>query len=269
MTQNDAHIFCRLDQARDEFLSAMRLHSYYYEVLGIEDYHMVLALRDPSNTDKYHDDEEMWQTAERITREAMEESGIPFVEELGGAAHYGPKIDFVLTSVTGRQYGASTSQLDLYQPMRFGLSFINEENESERPAVIHRAPLGSHERFVGFLIEHYGGAFPAWLAPVQVKVIPVGTDHEEQAARLAERLFARGVRVEVQHAGGTVGAAIRSAEQERIPFMVVIGNRERDSDSVTVRARGGAQLGTLPTEEFLARLDRTIESKTRAMELVG
>jgi threonyl-tRNA synthetase len=174
LTQNDAHIFCRLDQARDEFVAAMRLHAYYYDMLGIEDYHMVLALRDPANTEKYHDDEVMWDTAERITREAMEESGIPYLEERGGAAHYGPKIDFVLTSVTGRRYGASTSQLDLYLPMRFDLSFVNERGQPERPAAIHRAPLGSHERFIGFLIEHYGGAFPPWLAPVQVMVIPIG-----------------------------------------------------------------------------------------------
>jgi threonyl-tRNA synthetase len=269
LTQNDAHIFCRLDQAREEFLDAIRLHTYYYEVLGIEDYHMVLALRDPANRDKYHDDEQMWQTAERITREAMEESGIPYVEELGGAAHYGPKIDFVLTSVTGRQYGASTSQLDLYLPMRFDLSFVNERNEPERPAVIHRAPLGSHERFIGFLIEHYGGAFPVWLAPVQVKVIPVNASHEESADGLAQRLIDRRVRVEVQQGGGTVGAAIRTAEQEKIPFMVIIGDRERDSDSITVRARGGAHLGTFPTDEFLARLDQTIASKTHEIELVG
>jgi threonyl-tRNA synthetase len=269
LTQNDAHIFCRLDQARDEFLDAMRLHTYYYEVLGIEDYHMVLALRDPANRDKYHDDEQMWQTAERITREAMEESGIPYVEELGGAAHYGPKIDFVLTSVTGRQYGASTSQLDLYLPMRFDLSFVNGRNEPERPAVIHRAPLGSHERFIGFLIEHYGGAFPVWLAPVQVKVIPVSAAHEEWAAGIASRLTDCRVRVEVQQGGGTVGAAIRAAEQAKIPFMVIIGDRERDSDSVTVRARGGTQLGTLSTDEFITRLDHTIASKTREVELVA
>ena len=160
----------------------MRLHEYYYRALGIEDFHMVLALKDPKNTEKYHGDDDMWEEAERLTREAMEESNIPYVEEIGGAAHYGPKVDFIVRSAIGREFAASTNQLDLYMPERFGLTFTNQRGEAEHPAVIHRAPLGSHERFVGFLIEHYAGAFPAWLAPVQVQVLPVAAEHHEYAA---------------------------------------------------------------------------------------
>lgn len=269
LTQNDAHIFCRLDQARAEFLDVMRLHAYYYDMLGIEDYHMVLALRDPENRAKYHDDEDMWHTAERITREAMEESGIPYVEERGGAAHYGPKVDFVLTTVTGRQYGASTNQLDLYLPARFDLSFINEVGQPERPAVIHRAPLGSHERFIGFLIEHYGGAFPPWLAPVQVKIIPVGEAHEGYARDLAGSLFDHGVRVEIQRDGGTVAAAIRTAEEMKTPFMVIVGDREVADGSVSVRARGGRRLGSVGFGEFVDRLVHTVATRRREADLVG
>lgn len=267
MTQNDAHIFCRLDQARDEFREVMRLHAYYYDTLGIDDYHMVLALRDPHNLDKYHDDAEIWLTAERITREAMEESGIPYVEDIGGAAHYGPKVDFILRSVTGREYGASTNQLDLYLPERFELSFVNEHGNPERPAVIHRAPLGSHERFIGFLIEHYAGAFPPWLAPVQINIIPVNRSHEPYAHALARSLIDLGYRAEVTPGGGTVAAAIRAGEEAKIPFMAVVGDRESHSDSVTIRARGSQQLGTMPFAEFLDRLERTVTAKTAATDL--
>jgi threonyl-tRNA synthetase len=268
LTQNDAHIFCRLDQAREEFLEVMRLHAYYYRELGIEDYHMVLALRDPANLNKYHGDEEMWATAERITREAMEESAIPYVEEVGGAAHYGPKVDFVLRTVTGREYAASTNQLDLYLPARFELEFINDQGQPERPAVIHRAPLGSHERFVGFLIEHYAGAFPPWLAPVQVEIVPVGSDHEEYAAAIARMLVEQGLRAEAHPAGRTVGAAVRAAEAGKIPFVAIVGDREMANNSVSVRGRGGIQLGELGREEYAANLAATVASRHPSAELV-
>ena len=266
MTQNDAHIFCRLDQARGEFLEVMRLHAYYYSLLGIDDYHMFLALRDPNNLGKYHDDDEMWATAERITREAIEESGIPFIEDVGGAAHYGPKVDFILRSVTGREYGASTNQLDLYLPERFDLSFVNENNQPERPAVIHRAPLGSHERFIGFLIEHYAGAFPPWLAPVQVNIIPVSEAHQAYAGALERALIDHGYRAEIHLAGGTVGAAIRAAEEAKVPFMAVIGDREVATGTVSVRARGRQQIGAMPFDAFLDRLAQVIASKKPTAE---
>jgi threonyl-tRNA synthetase len=261
MTQNDAHIFCPLDQAREEFIAVMQLHEYCYDLLGIENYHMVLALRDPENRAKYHGDEEMWETAERLTREAMEVSGIEYEEEHGGAAHYGPKVDFVLRSATGRDYGVSTNQLDLYLPMRFGLWFANERNERERPAVIHRAPLGSHERFIGFLIEHYAGAFPPWLAPVQVAVVPVGEDHVPWAREVSDALFNDGRRVGPILEGATVGAAIAHAEKRRIPFVLVVGSREVDSRAVSVRLRGGDQAGAMAFDDFRRKLGANIADR--------
>ncbi len=262
MTQNDAHIFCRLEQARDEFIDVMRMHAFYYDALGIDGYHMVLALRDPDNLAKYHSDSDMWDLAERITRAAAEESGISYTEEVGGAAHYGPKIDFVFRSVTGRDYGAATAQLDLYLPERFDLSFTNELNQPERPAVIHRAPLGSHERFIGFLIEHYGGAFPPWLAPIQVSVVRVGDEQEAYAQEVTDVLFRAGFRVDLSHAHGTVGAQIRSAEQRKIPFTLVVGGREAVAQSVSVRSRGGVQRGEMTLDAFRGALAANIEAKS-------
>ncbi len=254
MTQNDAHVFCRTSQALDEFLDVMRLHAHVYDKLGIDDYHMVLALRDPANVAKYHGDDGMWATAERITREAMEASGIDYVEEIGGAAHYGPKVDFVLRSATGLEYAASTNQLDLYLPARFDLSFTNESGAPERPAMIHRAPLGSHERFVAFLIEHYGGAFPLWLAPVQVQVIPVTDAQADAAADLARRLVYEGGRAEALDGRHSVGAAIRMAEERKVPLMAVLGPREAAAGTAAVRARGGGDLGEMTKDELITRL---------------
>ncbi len=253
MTQNDAHVFCRLEEAAEEFLTVMRLHAHVYEKLGIDDFHMLLALRDPANTAKYHGDDAMWAAAERITREAMDASGIPYEEDVGGAAHYGPKVDFVLRSATGLDYGASTNQLDLYLPARFDLTFTNEHGRPERPVMIHRAPLGSHERFVAFLVEHYGGAFPWWLAPVQVQVIAVTAAQEPAARALAGRLVASGVRAEVGDGRHSVGAAVRAAEERKVPVMAVVGRREEAAGSVAVRARGGDDLGTMAADELVDR----------------
>jgi threonyl-tRNA synthetase len=211
----------------------------------------------------------MWATAERITREAMEESAIPYVEEVGGAAHYGPKVDFVLRTVTGREYAASTNQLDLYLPARFELQFTNEEGRPERPAVIHRAPLGSHERFIGFLIEHYAGAFPPWLAPVQVDVIPVGADHERYAADVTRMLVELGFRAEAHPAGRTVAAAIRAAETAKTPFIAIVGDREVSNDSMSIRTRGGGQVGELDREQFGALLAVAVAARHSSVELVG
>ncbi len=266
MTQNDAHVFCRMADASAEFLAVMRLHAHVYDKLGIDDYHMVLALRDPANTAKYHGDDEMWAVAERITREAMEASSIPYEEDVGGAAHYGPKVDFVLRSATGLEYGASTNQLDLYLPARFDLTFTNERGQPERPVMIHRAPLGSHERFVAFLIEHYAGAFPLWLAPVQVQVIPVTGEQVEAAGSLARRLVHEGVRAEAGDGRLSVGAAVRAAEQAKLPVMTVIGRREAAAASVAVRLRGGQDLGEMPVDELAARLAAAIAARAPSLD---
>jgi threonyl-tRNA synthetase len=253
-TQNDAHIYCTLDQAKDQFLEVMRMHDDYYRALGITDFYMVLALRDPHNKDKYHDDEAMWADAERITREAMEESGIPYVEDVGGAAHYGPKVDFMIRAVTGKEFAASTNQVDLYTPQRFGLGYTASDGTEQPVAVIHRAPLGSHERFVAYLTEHYAGAFPVWLAPVQARVIAVGDRQEAYVGEVADVLTRRGFRVDTHAGGEKLGAKIRQAQLEKIPFMLVCGDKEVEARTVAARTREGQQLPAMPIDEFANHL---------------
>ncbi|MPZ88435.1 MAG: threonine--tRNA ligase [Nitriliruptorales bacterium] len=238
-TQNDAHIYCTLDQAKDQFLEVMRMHDDYYRALGITDFYMVLALRDPANTDKYHDDEQMWQDAERITVEAMKESNIPYVEDPGGAAHYGPKVDFMFKTVTGKPYAASTNQVDLYTPNRFGLTYTHSDGAEKPVAVIHRAPLGSHERFIGFLTEHFGGAFPVWLAPEQVRVIPIMPDLLDYAYKIRDVVLDAGLRVDVDASDARLNAKIRTAVTRKIPLILVVGRREAEQQAVSVRYRSG------------------------------
>ena len=260
-TQNDAHIYCTLEQAKQEFTDVMLLHEYYYKTLGIKDYHMVLALRDPNDTEKYHGDAEMWEAAEKITREAMEDSGIPYVEELGAAAHYGPKVDFIVYSAIGREFAASTNQIDLYMPERFDLTYIDSNSAEQPVVVIHRAPLGSHERFVAFLIEHYAGAFPVWLAPVQAVVIPIADRHVEYAQELKARLEASNVRVDVDDGNDRMNAKIRNAQLQKIPYMLVIGDREIEAGAAAVRLRSGEDLGAAPVDEIVARITAEVEAK--------
>lgn len=240
-TQNDAHIYCTLDQAKDQFLEVMRMHDEYYRALGITDFYMILALRDPADTDKYHDDEQMWQDSEHITREAMEESNIPYVEDLGGAAHYGPKVDFMFKTVTGKPYAASTNQVDLYTPSRFGLTYTDSDGAEKPVAVIHRAPLGSHERFIGFLTEHFGGAFPIWLAPEQVRVIPIMPDLLDYAYKVRDVLFDADVRVDVDASDARLNAKIRTAVTRKIPLILVVGRREAEQQTVSLRYRSGEE----------------------------
>jgi threonyl-tRNA synthetase len=263
-TQNDAHIYCAKADAKQEFLAVMRMHAYYYEALGIDEFYMVLALKDPKNTEKYHGDDAMWEEAEQLTREAMEESGIRYEVEIGGAAHYGPKIDFIIRSAIGREFAASTNQLDLYMPDRFGLHFTNAQGEQETPAVIHRAPLGSHERFVGFLLEHYAGAFPAWLAPVQVQVLPVASEHREYASSVVARLFDDGFRVELVEADEPLGARIRHGKLQKIPYILVVGGDDVAAGTVGVNHRGADRPERdVPLEAFVGRLREEVATKAR------
>lgn len=260
-TQNDAHIYCTLDQAKDQFLEVMRMHDDYYRALGITDFYMVLALRDAANTDKYHEDEQMWQDAERITREAMEESNIPYVEDPGGAAHYGPKVDFMFRTVTGKPYAASTNQVDLYTPNRFGLTYTDSDGTEKPVAVIHRAPLGSHERFVGFLTEHFGGAFPIWLAPEQICVIPVMPDLNDYAYQVRQTLFDAGLRVDVDGSDARLNAKIRTAVTRKIPLILVVGRREAEQHTVSVRYRSGEE-AAMSVNDFTEHALDLVRSKS-------
>jgi threonyl-tRNA synthetase len=262
-TQNDAHIYCTLDQAKDQFLEVMQMHDNYYRALGITNFYMVLALRDPANTGKYHGDEEMWHTAERITREAMDESNIPYIEDFGGAAHYGPKVDFIIRAVTGKEFAASTNQIDLYTPERFGLTYHDSDSQEKTVAVIHRAPLGSHERFVAFLIEHFGGAFPLWLAPEQARIIPVTPEVQGYADKVRATLFEAGLRADVDTSDGRLPGKVRAAVTRKIPLILVVGRREVEEQSVTVRDRSGTET-QMSIDEFLAHALELVRTKSLA-----
>lgn len=260
-TQNDAHIYCTFDQAREEFLTVMKMHEEYYTALGIEDFHMVLALRDPAKTDKYHDDEEMWRRAEEITRGAMDDSGIPYVEDIGGAAHYGPKVDFMIRTVGGKEYAASTNQVDLYTPSRYDLNYVASDGTKQPVVVIHRAPLGSHERFTSYLVEHFGGAFPVWLAPEQVVVIPVMPDLDDYAAEVNRVLLGEGFRSQADLSDGRLGAKVRTASKRWVPFIAVVGRREAEERSVTVRDRTGTET-PMSLDDFVALMHDRIDTKS-------
>jgi threonyl-tRNA synthetase len=266
--QNDAHIYCRPDQARDEFLAVMRLHASYYAIFGIEDFWMRLSLPDKEHIEKYVDDPSGWMESMAILREAMDASGYPYVAASGEAAFYGPKVDFMIRSAVGSEYAISTNQLDFVAAKRFGLSYVAEDGVRRPVYVIHRAPLGSHERFVAFLIEHYGGRFPTWLAPVQVRVIPVSERHTTYALKVRDLIFeaaiptaSGGVRVDADVDGERMQRKIRRAQGEHIPYVLVVGDRETEGSFVSVRRRGRTSVETMPVEEFLSRLAQEISSR--------
>lgn len=265
-SQNDAHIYCREEQAVDEFVKVMKLHEYYYQTLGITEYHLELALRDPKKKDKYHGNEQMWQRAEMLMREAVKRVNIPMVEERGSAAFYGPKIDFIIHSSTGREFAISTNQIDLYMGDRFGLKYIDKDGSEKTPVIIHRAPLGSHERFIGFLIEHWGGEFPVWLAPVQVVVLPVGEKQQAQGKKVVEKLLQNDIRAELDETKKTLSAKIREHTLQKIPYLCIIGEREverSDGDElyISLRARGGVDHGQKTIYEFLKQIKEEIDKK--------
>ena len=253
-TQNDSHIYCTPEQAVAEFIDVMKLHEFYYKTLGITDYHLILSLRDPKNKKKYHGDEEMWKLAEELMREAASKVDIKMVEDIGSAAFYGPKIDFVIRSSIGREFGISTNQIDLYMGKRFNLTYIDADGKEKTPVIIHRAPLGSHERFIGFLIEHWGGNFPVWLSPVQVKILPITEKNLPFAKKVIEDLSANSIRAEIDENNATLQSKIRNAQIEKVPYMLIIGDKEEKANKVAVRLRTGEDLGQMAKEEFLKKV---------------
>ena len=259
--QNDSHIYCTEDQAVDEFVKVMKLHEYYYKTLGIADYHLELALRDPNDKEKYHGNEEMWIKAEKLMREAVKQVDIPMVEEIGSAAFYGPKIDFVIHSKIGREFAISTNQIDLFMGERFGLKYTDKNGTEKTPVIIHRAPLGSHERFIGFLIEHFGGAFPTWLSPLQVKILPISEKHLDYARETLKSLKGAGIRVELDERSETLGNKIRNAQNEKVPYMLVLGDKEIENDEISVRNRLGEN-STMQLSKFIEDISKEINNKT-------
>jgi len=266
--QNDAHIYCRYDQAKDEFINVMRLHARYYDLMNIKDYYMRFSLPDLDKLEKYVDQPDKWLAAMNIIKEAMVESGYPFKEAKGEAAFYGPKVDFMIKSVIGTEYAISTNQLDFLATQTFNLSYIGEDGAEHPVYVIHRAPLGSHERFTAFLIEHYAGAFPTWLAPVQARIIPISEKVNDYAETVRRKLFevpvvngTAGLRVDIDLTAERMQKKIRDAQLQKIPYMLVVGEREAAEGKVAVRLRSGKDLGPMPLESFIARIKEEAETR--------
>ena len=245
-----------------EVLNCLALVKTVLTTLGMSDYRVRVGLRDPDSK-KFTGNPEQWDKAEQACREAAQTLGVPFTEEPGEAAFYGPKIDFVIKDVIGREWQLGTVQVDYVLPVRFDLSYIGADNQSHRPVMIHRAPFGSMERFCGVLIEHFGGDFPAWLAPEQVRLVPISDRLNDYARALLLRLKAEGFRATLDEHSDKLGAKIRRAELDKVPYTLVIGQKEADANSVSVRSRARGDEGVVTADDYVAKLKA--EVATRAL----
>ncbi len=261
-TQDDAHIFCTQDQVAEEIRGCLDLVKVILGTLGMEDYRVRLSLRDPAS-DKYVGDPANWDKAEAALRDAVSGLGVEYTEELGEAAFYGPKIDFVVKDVIGREWQLGTVQVDYNLPERFDLQYVGSDNQPHRPVMIHRAPFGSMERFAGLLIEHFAGHFPVWLAPEQVRVLPVSDKTADYAGRVRAALAEAGVRVALDATADKIGAKIRRAQIDRTPYMLVLGPREEEEGTVAVRHSRRGDCGSPKLEEFVAMLRGEIDGRRR------
>ncbi|HLQ97145.1 MAG TPA: threonine--tRNA ligase [Candidatus Dormibacteraeota bacterium] len=262
MTLNDAHIFARPDQLKTEFVRAVELIQKVYKDFGITDYYFRLSYRDPEDKEKYIDNDEMWELAEAVLKETMDDLDLDYVEAIGEAAFYGPKLDVQVKTALGHDETLSTVQLDYQAADKFDLTYVGEDGKEHRPIVIHRGIVGTMERFVAYLIEEYKGAFPAWLAPVQVKVIPVSPQvHLEYAQEIADKLRLEGIRVEVDERDEKIGYKIREAQTQKVPFSLVLGDKEIDSGSVNVRRYGEKKTDTLAFDEFVSVINKEVAEK--------
>ena len=253
-TQDDAHIFCTPEQVKDEFKNAIDLTLTIFAALGFHDFKTQVSLRDPKNKDKYVGEDAQWEAAEQAIRDAVAEMGLEAKEEAGEAAFYGPKLDFMVKDALGREWQLGTVQLDYNLPERFEITYVGEDNQKHRPAMIHRAPFGSLERFIGVLIEHCGGNFPTWLAPVQVQVLPVGQDFEAYAEYVVGKLREADLRAEADLRNEKIGYKIRAAEMAKVPYMLVVGSREMENGTVSVRRHGEGEQDTVTVEAFVAHV---------------
>ena len=264
MTMNDAHIYVTREQLKDEFKAVMELHRKYYELFEFEDYFLRLSLwdpEDPKRKNKYFDDPEAWDATQKIVQEALEELGLWYKVAKGEAAFYGPKVDFQFRSVIEKEYTVSTNQLDFAVPPRFGLTYTDRDGSEKTPYCIHRAPLGTHERFIAFLIEHFGGAFPTWLAPVQVQIVPVSEKHLGYARKIERELRHELVRVEVDASDATMGKKIRTGTTRKIPILLIVGAREEEAGRVTVRRYKIKRQESRSLGDFLAALRAEIAER--------
>ncbi|MBS1639130.1 MAG: threonine--tRNA ligase [Bacteroidetes bacterium] len=262
---NDAHIYCTKEQFATEFKAVNDMYLKYFKIFGIEKYVMRLSLHDPEKLgQKYVNEPILWKETEELVRNVLIETGVPFVEVKGEGAFYGPKIDVQIWSAIGREFTLATNQVDFAQPRSFNLSFTNQNNEPEIPLIIHRAPLGTHERFIGFLLEHYAGKFPTWLAPLQVKILPISDKFMNYATEVKKQLRKAGVRVEIDERQEKIGKKIREAELAKIPYMLVIGEKEATENKVSIRKQGKGDAGQETVEEFVANIANEIFERKSA-----
>ena len=267
MTMNDAHIYCTKEQIKDEFIAVMNLYKKAYDIFGFENYYMRVSLREKDNPKgKYVDNDEAWEYSEALIVEAMKETGLDYVVSTGDAAFYGPKVDIQFVTVTGREFTLSTNQLDFAVPTRFGLKYIGADGEEHTPFAIHRAPLSTHERFVAFLIEHYAGAFPTWLAPVQVRVVPISENFMDYAQKLGEELRGGMIRAEVDTSNQSFNKKVRTNTVSRVPIILIVGEKEMEENTVTVRRYKIKEQRNMGFADFKTMLSREIAERIHVTE---
>ncbi|NMM50441.1 threonine--tRNA ligase [Marinigracilibium pacificum] len=259
-TQDDAHIFCRPDQVKEEFIKVIDLVLYVFNALGFEDFTAQVSLRDPENKTKYIGGDEVWDRAEREIQEAADEKGLKTIVEYGEAAFYGPKLDFMVKDALGRSWQLGTIQVDYNLPERFELEYVGSDNQRHRPVMIHRAPFGSLERFVAVLIEHCGGNFPLWLAPEQIAVLPISEKFADYGQEIYRQLQATDIHGFIDHRDEKIGRKIRDAEVKKIPYMIIAGEKEQEEGKVSVRKHGEGDLGSMTVEEFINHINE-VKSK--------
>ena len=266
--QNDAHLFVTPDQIKSEFKSVVDLIFDVYKDFDIKDYRCVLSLRDPEDKEKYHPDDEMWNKAENELREVLNELGIKYTEEIGEAAFYGPKLDVNVKPAVGAEYTLSTCQLDFCLPAKFNLKYIDENGERKTPVVLHRAILGSLDRFMAYILEETKGALPVWLAPVQVNIIPVNNEyHLEYAKKIEKMLEEANIRVKLDDRNEKLTYKMRESQTKKVPYTIIIGDKERDANTVTVRLHGTTENITLDKDEFLSKIKEIIQNKNIKYDL--
>ena len=259
--QNDAHLFVMPEQIKEEVSRVVNLIFETYRDFGITDYRMILSLRDPEDKKKYHDDDEMWENAENALREVLNELGLEYTEEIGEAAFYGPKLDVNVRPAIGAEYTLSTCQLDFCLPAKFHLTYIDKDNAERTPVVLHRAILGSLDRFMAYLIEETMGAFPTWLSPEQVRVLPISEKYLDYASTVRDTLRDAGIRVELDERSEKIGYKIREAQNAKVPYMLIVGQKEEEEGLVAVRTRYGGDQGQTSLNDFLAQVQEEIEKK--------
>ncbi|PIP58026.1 MAG: threonine--tRNA ligase [Candidatus Vogelbacteria bacterium CG22_combo_CG10-13_8_21_14_all_37_9] len=261
LQMNDAHIYCSKEQFADEFKAVNEMYLKYFKIFGIKKYVMRFSTHDPAKLgQKYVDDPKLWLETEKMVRDVLIEAKIPYVEIPDEAAFYGPKIDVQVWSAIGREFTLATNQVDFAVPKKFGLTYVDKTGQAQTPICIHRAPLGTHERFIGFLIEHYAGAFPAWLAPIQVLILPISEKQQAYAEKINQRLRAENIRVELDDSDESLGKKIRTAKLKKVPYLIVIGEKEVTENILTIEKRGSSS-EKLSTEDFITKLQSEIKDR--------